>query len=158
MEDAAASVTVFHVDAFERAVAEARDRLSAREGRIVSWRELVRRAGFEEAEFGRVAYHLLPRRRSRGHHVPTWLIDALVPVLPIGRGELMRAAAEAAGYEIGDGDQPRTPDDVVVLVTRLLNDDSVDEAERDRIGAEVLAAISRAMQRDRDRGREAPPG
>lgn len=144
------SVTVLDVDAFERVVSEARDRLSAREGSTVSWRELVRRAGFDDSEFGRVAYHLLPRERTRnGHHVPTWLVDRLAPILPVSRADLMRAAAEAAGYDVSDADQ--TPDDVVVLVTRVLNDENVDPAERDRIGAEVLAAISRARLRDRQR-------
>lgn len=147
-------VTVGDVDAFERVVAEARNRLSAREGRTVSWRELVRRAGFDDTHFGRVSYHLLPRERKRGHHVPNWLIDALVPVLPVSRDDLVRAASEAAGYDIQAQGDPQTPDDVVVLVTRVLNDERVDPAERDRIGLEVMAAITRAMQRDRTEPRE----
>ena len=146
--------TVVGVDAFERAVAEARERLSAREGRNVSWRELVRRAGFDDSEFGRVSYHLLPRARTRnGHHVPGWLIDALEPVLPISRADLVRAAAEAAGYDVREVSDPRSPDEVVTMVTRLLSDKEVDQAERDRVAAEVLAAVSRAMQRDR----QSPP-
>lgn len=149
-------VTVSDVDAFERVVADARERLSAREGRPVSWRELVRRAGFDDGHFGRVSYHLLPRERKRGHHVPTWLIDALVPVLPVSRDDLVRAASEAAGYDVQQRRrEPQTPDDVVVLVTRLLNDEHVDQAERDRIGLEVMAAITRAMQQ---RGREQDKG
>lgn len=147
-------VTVCAVDAFERVVAEARDRLSAREGRTVSWRELVRRAGFDDSHFGRVSYHLLPRQRKRGHHVPRWLIDALVPVLPVSREDLERAASEAAGYDVERPGDPQTPDDVVVLVTRVLNDERVDPAERDRIGLEVMAAITRAMQRDRKDNRD----
>lgn len=151
------SVTVLAVDPFERVVSEARDRLSVREGRTVSWREVVRRAGFSDEEFGRVSYHLLPRERSRNaHQVPRWLVDALTPVLPVSRAELMRAAAEAAGYDIEAPGGEQDPDDVVVLVTRVLNDESVDPAERDRIGAEVLNAISRAMQRDRERPGDSP--
>jgi hypothetical protein len=142
--------TVCNVDAFERAVADARERLSAREGSNVSWRELVRRAGYDDSEFGRVAYHLLPRDRKRnGHHVPGWLIDALAPVLPISRGDLVRAAAEAAGYDVGEVAEPRTADDVVTMVTRYLADEQMTQAERDRVASEVLAAVSRAMQRDR---------
>lgn len=149
--------TVCIVDAFERAVSDARDRLSAREGSQVSWRELVRRAGFDDGEFGRVAYHLLPRARTRnGHHVPGWLIEAMAKVLPISRGELMRAAAEAAGYDVTEGGGSAVePDSVVTQVTRLLDDESIEPAERERIGLEVMQAITRAMQsRRRDGGAE----
>ena len=146
--------TVCPVDAFERAVSDARDRLSAREGSVVSWRELVRRAGFDDTDFGRVSYHMLPRERTRnGHHVPTWLIDALVPVLPIGRGELMRAAAEAAGYDVTEGGgSAADPDSVITQVTRLLDDETIDPTERERIGLEVMQAITRAMQTRRRAG------
>lgn len=150
LECLAACTTVEYVDAFERLVSDARDRLSAREGSTVSWRELVRRAGFDDASFGRVSYHLLPRARPRGHHVPTWLIDALTPVLPVSRADLMRAAAEAAGYDMSSEDEK--PDGVVVLITRVLNDENVEQSERDRIGLEVMAAITRAMQRERRAG------
>ena len=94
------------IDEFERTVADAKDKLSDREGAPVSWRELVRRAGFDDDSFGRVSYHLLPRTRPRGHWVPRWLIDALVPVLAgvVTREELMWAAATAAGYDL-----PRPP-------------------------------------------------
>lgn len=137
-------------DAFTRAVAEAKDRLSAREGRTVSWREVVRRAGYEDdTDFGKISYHLLPRDRSRGAHlVPTYIIDAMAKVLPISRAQLMRAAAEASGYEVAAAENEPAPEDVVVLVNRVL--EGVDDpAERDRIGLEVVAAITRAMQRDR---------
>jgi len=135
-------------DAFTRAVAEARDRLSSREGRTVSWREIVRRAGYDDPKmFGRISYHLLPRDRDRGAHlVPAYIIEAMAKVLPISRAELMRAAAEASGYDLEGSEM--TPSDVVVLVTRTLQD--VDPDERDTIGSEVIEAILRARRRDRE--------
>lgn len=64
----------------------------------------------------------------------------------------MRAAAEAAGYEVSEQTDPQSPDDVVTLVTRVLDDETMDPAERDRIGLEVMAAITRAMQRRQSNG------
>lgn len=154
------TVTVLAVDdAFTRAVSEARDRLSAREGRTVSWREVVRRSGFDDSLFGRISYHLLPRERDRGQHlVPKYLIEALPKALPISRAELMRAAAEASGYDVataGDS-QEMDPDDVVVLVTRTI-ESAADPSERSRISSEVMEAIARTMRRGQDKPDETPP-
>ena len=142
--------TVSVVDAFEEAVSRARDRLGDVEGSPVSWRELVRRAGFVDGDVGRVSYHLLPRERRR-HHVPAWLIEALAPVLApvISRTDLHRAAASAAGYSLEGASEDAAL--LVPMVTRVLDDDSLDDDERQRLGLAAIAAITHAMQRDRPR-------
>lgn len=140
------------MDAFERLVADARDTLSVAEGAPVSWREICRRAGFGDNDFGRVSYHLLPRNRTRGHHVPAWLINALAPVLPVSRLELNRAAAEAAGYELtGVGDDDEDGDGkaagLAPLVLRVLGDEHLTPDDRRRIGLDVIGVIMRAIDR-----------
>lgn len=152
-EPTAPAVTVARVDAFERLVSDARDQLSATEGQVVSWREIVRRAGFDDVDFGRVSYHLLPRTRTRGHHVPAWLIDRLVGVLPVSRLELNRAAAEAAGYEVTDGQGAAgtEAEQLVPMVTRVLGDKELTPEQRRRLRDEVLAVIVWAQQREAER-------
>lgn len=148
--------TVSPVDAFEALVAQARDQLSAREGAPVSWREVVRRAGFLDVDYGRVSYHLLPRRRQRGHHVPAWLIDALVPVFQglVTRVELNRAAAEAAGYQLGEhhgnGNAGASEaEQLVPMVLRVLGDKDMTDEQRQRLGLDVIGVIMRTIDQER---------
>lgn len=141
------------MDAWERLVAEGKDRLSATEGAPVSWREIVRRAGYTDGDFGRVAYHLLPRvRRGGKHYVPEWLIDALAPVLPFPRRDLEAAAAEAAGYAITTHTTTppgRSADAVLAPLLDVLMDERRSVEERERLGLEVIGAVTRALQRIR---------
>lgn len=130
---------------------DARDRLSVTEGGEVSWREIVRRAGFDDSDFGRVSYHLRPRTRSRGqHHVPPWLIDALEPVLPVTREEMNRAAAHAAGYRVDPDALPGSVypslESVLPNLLDALNDDRVPLADRERAGLQMITAISNVLR------------
>lgn len=146
------------VDAFERLVAEARDQLSANEGSTVSWREIVRRAKFADVDFGRVSYHLLPRPRTRGHHVPAWLIDKLVPVFAgiVTRLDLNRAAAEAAGYQLADGAIDDEAAQLVPMLVRVLGDRSKSADELQRLSDAALEVIVAQRRRLRDASSGAP--
>ena len=137
------------MDSWERLVADARERLAVREGGSVSWREIVRRAGFADGDFGRVSYHLLPRPRRR-HNVPVWLIDALEPVLPVSRQEMETAAAQAAGFFAGPTTDALAAQPLLPQVLAVLQDDRLAPAERERIGIELIAAVTRVLQQLRN--------
>ena len=134
-------------DPFVSLVESARRRLTADEGREVSGRELIRRAGYNEAERAKIAYHLTDRPRRGGHRVPHELVERLAPVLaPAGVSyeELRRAALEAGGYNVTE---EAPPPDVLGMVTRYLDADTVDEAEKTETSRRLLEEIARRMRR-----------
>src|SRR5215218_1489281 len=65
-------LTMRHLmDAFQRAVDEARRQLIREEGQNVSARELIRRAGFDDSRWASVVRHLNPNQPwPKGHKVP----------------------------------------------------------------------------------------
>lgn len=141
------------MDAFQRAVEDARHQLGLAEGRQVSLSELLRRAGFpERAEGGGLTmkgarYHLEPGNnaaRKGGHRVPAELVDRLADVLPISRDELQRAAQVAAGFtvEITTGNP-----DIPTMLARYLGDEEVTEQEKQETEARLLQIIAEARSR-----------
>lgn len=137
------------MDAFQRAVDEARRQLGLTEGRQISTSELLRRAGFSEqpsADGGLTMkgarYHLEVgnnRHRKGGHRVPAELVDRLATVLPVGADELRRAAQVAAGFtvqvETGRADVP-------AMLVRYLGDEEVSEAEKLETASRLLQIIA----------------
>lgn len=128
------------VDAFIEAAEEARRQLIRREGQDVSWREVIRRAGWPDGKRAGVAYHLNPNiDRPRGHNVPPEIVTGLAKVLPISEQELARAARVAAGYNVVD----ETPDtDVTTVVSRFYGDDAVSPDEKAEVTARLLRIIA----------------
>ena len=134
------------VDAFITAVEEARRQLTRQEGRDVSVRELIRRAGFPESRRAGVAYHLNPKiDRSRGHKVPADIVQALATVLPVSEAELSRAAQVAAGFNVLDVSHP----DVDVVVARFYGDETVSDDDKAQVTARLLQIIAEETQRTR---------
>lgn len=147
------------MDAFQRAVDDARRQLGLTEGRQVSLSELLRLAGFSERplEGGGLTikgarYHLEPGNnaaRKGGHRVPAELVTRLATVLPIGEDELRRAAQVAAGFTVrldtGDPDIP-------TLLARYLGDEEVTEQEKQELAARVLQVIAEQSARTGRRG------
>lgn len=129
-------------DPFVSLVDEARRRLTRQEGREVSVREVIRRAGYSEAERAKISYHLADRPRRGAHRVPHELVERLAEVLPVSYDELRRAALEAGGYNVVEATP--TPD-VLGLVTRYLDADDVDEAEKAETSRRLLEEIARRM-------------
>src|SRR4028118_2338734 len=86
--------TIRHLmDAFQRAVDEARRQLIRDEGHNVSVRELIRRAGFDDTHRASVARQLNPNQLwPKGHKVPPDIVRALAAVLPLSESDLMKAA------------------------------------------------------------------
>lgn len=130
-------------DPFVRLVEEARRRLTAEEGREVSVREVIRRAGYSEAERAKVAYHFQDKPRPRGHRVPHELVERLAGVLPVSYDELRRAALAAGGYHVTE---PSPVPDVLGLVTRYLDDEDVDDDEKTETSRRLLEEIARRMR------------
>jgi hypothetical protein len=130
------------VDAFIEAVEHARSELIRREGRNVSVRELIRRAGFADSQRPGVAYHLNPNRHTgrRPHRVPAEVIEKLSSVLPITEEELSRAAAIASGLNVVE--QDITASDVRYIVSRFYGSDDITPEERARATAHILAIIA----------------
>lgn len=133
------------MDAFIRAVEDARHRLSQQEGHTVSVRELVRRAGYRETERAGVTYHLNPHRHSgaKSHRVPPDLVKRLAQVLPVSEDELAHAAQVATGYNVVDSSR----EDVAVVVQRFYGDAEVTEDERREVTARLLQIIAEQTRR-----------
>jgi hypothetical protein len=131
-------LTIRHLmDAFQRAVDEARRQLIRDEGQNVSVRELIRRAGFDNAR------HLNPHQPwPKGHKVPPELVRALAGVLPISESDLMTAAQVAAGYRVR-GDEER---DLGFEVARFLGDEEVPEEEKARLRTRLLQIVAENLQ------------
>jgi len=127
------------MDAFVRAFEDARQRLIRDEGRNVSVREVIRRAGFDDSQRAGVAYHLNPRKEwPRGHNVPAEVVRRLAAVLPVSEEELMRAAQVAAGYNVVE----RPWADVSVVVARFFGDKDVSDQEKQEVSARLLQIIA----------------
>lgn len=132
------------VDAFIQAVEEARRALIRQEGRDVSVRELIRRAGFPESRRAGVSYHLNPRiNRERGHKVPADIVTKLAAVLPISEEELARAAQVAAGFNVID----TSSSDPAFVVARYFGDEEVSEEEKRATTARLLQILAEESQR-----------
>lgn len=134
------------MDAFIRAVEDARHRLSQQEGRTVSVREVVRRAGYVENERAGVTYHLNPHRHdgARSHRVPPDLVKRLSQVLPISEDELSHAAQVAAGFNVVDTSR----EDVAVVIQRYYGDANVTEDEKREVTARLLQIIAEQTRRN----------
>ena len=132
------------MDAFQQAVDEARRQLIREEGRNVSVRELIRRAGFDDSRRASVARHLNPNQLwPKGHTVPPEIVRALAAVLPISESDLTRAAQAAAGYRVrGDGER-----DLGFEVARFFGDAEVSEEEKARLRSRLLQIIAEDLQR-----------
>lgn len=136
------------VDAFIQAVEDARRQLIREEGRDVSVRELIRRAGFADSQRAGVAYHLNPRiDRTRGHKVPAEVVHKLAKVLPISEEDLARAAQVAAGFNIVD----TSSSDPTFVVARYFGDEEVTQAERRATTARLLQILAEESQREQRR-------
>ena len=134
------------VDAFIQAVEDARSQLIRREGRDVSIRELIRRAGFPDSRRAGVAYHLNPRiDRSRGHKVPPDVVQGLARALApvISEEDLARAAQVAAGFNVMD----TSSSDVAFVVARYFGDEEVSEEEKRATTARLLQILAEEQQR-----------
>lgn len=130
------------MDAFIQAVDEARSQLIRAEGRNISVRELIRRAGFDDSQRPGVAYHLNPNRHTgqRPHRVPPELIKKLASVLPISEEDLSRAAAVASGLNVVDRDPLSS--EVTYVVSRFFGDENVTDADRQAATARILQIIT----------------
>jgi hypothetical protein len=147
VQEAESATVQYTVDAFIEAAEDARRRLISSEGRDVSWREVIRRAGFPDDKRAGVAYHLNPNiDRARGHNVPPEIVTRLAEVLPISEPELARAARIAAGYNVTD-DAEGT--DVTGVVSRFYGDDTVSEDEKAEVTARLLQIIAEETRRGR---------
>lgn len=137
------------MDAFIQAVDNARRRLIRTEGRNVSVRELIRRAGFDDSQRPGVAYHLNPNRHTgaKPHRVPIDVIRRLAPVLHITEEELSRAAAVASGLNVVD--QDILASDVTYVVARFFGDETVSDQDRQATTARILQIITEQQQSDR---------
>ena len=131
------------VDAFIQAVDDARRNLIREEGRNVSIRELIRRAGFTEQQRPGVAYHLNPNRHTgqRPHRVPFEVVEKLAGALKVPEEDLARAAAVAGGLNVVERDVPN----VVYSVTRFYGDEQVSPEERAAATARILQIIAEAQ-------------
>lgn len=135
------------MDAFVEAVEDARYRLSKHEGRTVSMREVLRRAGYTDKKRAGVFYHLNKEKDwPKGHDVPPELIDRLTgprldgqpgKVLPISREELARAAQVARGYNI-----EMTGADLPAIYARFLGDHEITEDEKRAVTSRLLQIIA----------------
>ena len=137
-------LTIRHLmDAFQRAVDEARRQLIRDEGQNVSVRELIRRAGFADSRRASVARHLNPNQPwPKGHKVPPDIVRALAGVLPISESDLMTAAQVAAGYRVR-GDEER---DLGFEVARFLGDEEVPEEEKAQLRRRLLQIVAENLQ------------
>jgi hypothetical protein len=127
------------MDAFIQAVDDARRRLIREEGRNVSLREIIRRAGYSEKERPSVFYHLNQNRHTGegSHRVPDELVTRLAQVLPITEGELRKAARVSAGFNVAD-EGP----DVAYVVARFFSDENVSAEEKRAVTARLLQIIA----------------
>lgn len=134
------------MDAFIEAVESARQRLIRQEGRNVSVRELLRRAGFSEKQRPTVSYHLTPSRHAEGkpHHVPFYIVEQLAAVLPVSLEELSAAARVAAGYSVRE-EQPGP--ELTYMVQRFYDDEDISPEEQARVTARLLQIIAEVTSR-----------
>lgn len=140
VSDGASATVQDTVDAFIEAAEAARRRLIREEGQDVSWREVIRRAGYSESERARVAYHLNTTKQwPKGHNVPAEIVTRLAAVLPISEQELQRAARVAAGFNVVD-ESPDT--DAVGVVSRFYGSDDVSDEEKAEVTRRLLQIIS----------------
>lgn len=145
VQEAESATVQYTVDAFIEAAEEARRQLIRSEGRDVSWREVIRRAGFPDDKRAGVAYHLNPNiDRARGHNVPPEIVARLAAVLPISEQELARAARVAAGYNVDDEAEST---DVARVVSRFYGDETVTEEEKAEVTARLLQIIAEESRR-----------
>lgn len=145
------------MDAFQRAVEDARRQLSLIEGQTIGVSELLRRAGFPDQAQGDgltmkgARYHLEPgnnRVRKGGHRVPAELVTRLAEVLRpvISEDELLRAAQVAAGFtvQVDTGDP-----DIPGMLVRYLGDQEVTEEEKQATASRLLQIIAEQSARAR---------
>jgi hypothetical protein len=135
------------MDAFVETVEDARYRLSKQEGRTVSMREVLRRAGYTDAQRAGVFYHLNKQAEwPNGHDVPPELIARLTgprqdgqpgKVLPLSHEELTRAAQVARGYNI-----EMTGADLPAIYARFLGDREITEEEKRAVTSRLLQIIA----------------
>lgn len=126
------------MDAFIQAVEDARHRLIRAEGQNVSMREIIRRAGYSDAERGGISYHFNKKTKwPKGHKVPPDLVERLSKVLPISHDELARAAQVAAGYNVKVSGA-----DLPVAFARFLGDIEVDANEKAVVIARLLQIMA----------------
>lgn len=136
------------VDAFQRAVEDARRDLSDVEGHEVTISDLIARSSLPASKRSAVYYHLNPSiERKRGHRVPAEIVRALADVLPVSEDRLAAAAQEAAGFEVVVR-APRSELDLPDFVVRYLEDLGDDQAADD-VAWQVIDAIQRARRKGR---------
>lgn len=130
------------MDPFIQACEIARRRLESQERQRVSWREVIRRAGYTEKERARVAYHLDVHRHdgSKPHHVPAQIVERFAKVLGISEDEMVRAAQVAAGYT--PSSSPLLPGDLIRALSTFLHDDHIPDREKDLLTADVLGLLA----------------
>jgi len=129
-------------DPFVEAYEQARSRLAAAEGRNISTREVLRRAGFSEKERAKVSYRLVSERRHTGQHrVPPEIIDRLAQVLPGSREELTEGARRAAGLGT---ETPQTRPSLAPI-TDYLRDPQVSEDDRRELLGQMAAIIAKEL-------------
>lgn len=134
-------------DAFIRAVDAALDRLARDEGKRISIRKLLERAGADDAMRAKCFYHLNRNRDwPRGHRVPVDVVELLTGQLPVGREELARAAQVAAGFDVEISLEG--PDHHIRAIARFFSEGE-DEEEKHRIFAEVQRLMADEAQRQR---------
>jgi hypothetical protein len=147
VRDAASATVQDTVDAFIEAAEAARRQLIRAEGRDVSWREVIRRAGYSESERARVAYHLNTTKQwPKGHNVPAEIVSRLAAALQTSEQDLQRAARVAAGFNVVD----ETSDtDAVGVVSRFYGSEDVSEEEKAEVTARLLEIIAEESRRGR---------
>lgn len=135
-----------NMDAFIEAVESARQRLIRQEGRNVSGRELLRRAGFTDKQRPTVSYHLNPNRHTgaKPHNVPFYIVERLAAVLPVSQEELAAAARVAAGYSVRE-DEPGP--ELTYMVQRFYDDEDISPEEQARVTARLLQIIAEVTSR-----------
>lgn len=146
------------MDAFQRAVEDARRQLGISQGRQVSVSEMLRLAGFSDTASDAsggltikgARYHLEEgnnRMRKGGHRVPAELVTRLARVLPISEEELRRAAQVAAGFNV-QHDTGRA--DLPTILARYLGDNEVSEREKIETTTRMLQIIAEQQARLRN--------
>lgn len=144
------------VDAFIEVVEAARRELIRREGQNVSVREVLRRAGYDEAQRASISYHLNSNRHtgSKAHHVPADVVRRLAKVLPVSEDELARAARVAAGFDVVDESSP----DVAYVVQRYFGDETVSDEEKREVTVALMKILADEMERRRPSDDDRSPG
>lgn len=139
------------VDPFEQLVTEAKDRLSEREGQDISWRELARRCGYDDAkEWGVFRNAIRPQRarrsdgqRGEGRRPNPEVVRRLARVLPVSELELNQAAAETAGYTVTMAAGSGKSFNYAAIIATYLDDPAVSEEEREERAQEVLGEVAK---------------